>query len=114
MPSGGAGDDRGPDGGELERRDDGATHPPATRSSRAGPTIADAELVAFGVTKEHPVVPVLGECLRLDPRRAQTHEPRRLRLDVDDMDVEVHPVLRLLRFGHALQQELRSRLPARR
>ena len=57
---------------------------------------------------------MLGQCPRLDPCSTQTDDPRCFRLDIDDMDVEVHPVLGLLRFGNALQKELRTRLPAGR
>src|SRR5262249_20189192 len=90
------------------------TRQDALERSAAGAPVAHTELVALRVPQEHPVVAVLGELLLLDPFGTQPAEPRRLRLDVGDVDVEVHPVLGLFRLGDALEQELWTRFTAGR
>src|SRR5262249_34839379 len=56
----------------------------------------------------------MGELPLLTLYATKLNEPRRLRLDVGDVDVEVHPVLGLFRLGDALEQELWTRFTAGR
>src|SRR4029079_16909461 len=71
----------------------------------------DAELVAFGILHHHEVAPEVFDAL--DLLRAEPDEARRLGVVGSAVarrpgaDVEMHAVLRRLRFGHLLEEHAR-------
>ena len=71
-------------------------------------TVAQADLVAFGIVHHDPVQPVLFERLVTARRRRAPRTGRPPPRCSSDDEVEVHPVLRRLRLGHLLEHELRA------
>src|SRR3990170_3019806 len=66
--------------------------------------VAYAELVPLGVLHHRPDITVLGHWLR-DPPTAEGFDPRARLIHVVNVHVEVQPVLRRLRLGHALEPQ---------
>ena len=68
--------------------------------------VADAELVAFRYGHDDPVRSVLAANACLESPCAERLEAGRFAVDVGCLDVEVHPVLDGLGFGHFLEEKL--------
>src|SRR4249919_2302006 len=75
-----------------------AAVPPALLSG--GSAVADAELVVLWVGHDHPVRSVLASNAGFEPPCAERLEAGRFAVDVGRLDIEVHPVLDDLGFGH--------------
>jgi hypothetical protein len=70
--------------------------------------VADAELVAFGISHQGPGAAVFAGCVVADSLCAKTAQAVGFDLDTGNLDVEVHPILGRLWFGHSLQEQLRA------
>ncbi len=75
---------------------------------RGASVVADAELVSFGISHQDPGAALFAACLVADALCAEAGQAVGFDVDVGNLDVEVHPILGRLWFGHSLQQQLRA------
>jgi hypothetical protein len=69
---------------------------------------ADAEFVPLGVLHHDPGIAVLGHCLLKHPPTAECLDARTCLAQVPNGEVQVHAVLRHLRFRYALEPQNRT------